>query len=235
MKRIIFLSLMLGMALSFLNAKEWSHSLSLGSNINKGNSDTEQLNINYKNERKSDKTKFNSSFNANVGQENGVQNTENYNAELQYNQYFTKRIYWLVNSKYEIDNIAELDRRVAAGAGAGFSFIKNEKMNLDIENGFAYLNTKYTGQNQRENLTYRASEKYVWKINEKSKFWQNAEYWTNVDDTTEYLFNAEIGVATNVSGNFSIKTFVVNKYNNIPSTDKKRNDTQFQTALVYVF
>lgn len=229
--RLMIFVLVLGVSASFLHAGNWAQSLFIENKIYKGNSDTEQLNISYKNERKSDKTKFNSSLTANFGQDDGEQNIENYNADLQYNQYFTKRTYWLINSKYEIDNIADLERRAATGLGSGFSFIKNAKMNLDIDNGFAYLNTKYLNQDHKENLNYRASEKYVWKINEKSKFWQNAEYWTNIADTTEYLFNVEIGIEVKIAGNFSLKTFVINKYNNEPMQDKKRNDLQYMTAF----
>ncbi|MFC1484939.1 YdiY family protein [bacterium] len=221
---------------SALYAGKWAQSLSLGSNITKGNTDTEQFSMNYKGGKDWDKkAKIMLGFAVNLAMENDVLNTENYSGLIQYNRYISKRFYWLANSSYEIDKMADLNRRFLLGPGLGLSIIKREFTNLDVELGISYLNTQYENKSARETSAFRIAESYKWKITEKSKLWQTAEYITESDNTKAYLFNSEIGISTNIAGNLSIKSFALNKYNNVPDIGKKRNDLQFSTMLVYSF
>ncbi|MCP3659194.1 MAG: DUF481 domain-containing protein [Bacteroidetes bacterium] len=236
MRRIILILLIAIVNFQLLNAQNLTQSLSFGTNLTQGNSEIEQYNFNYKNKKRwGEKASFDSNTAANSVKKEGTSETENYILDFQYNQYLTNTFYWLINSKYEIDNAINLERRWTSGGGIGITLLNNELITLDLEDGISYLNTQYRYQSEKQDSAYRASEKLAWHFNSQSKFWQTAEYLLKLDDHKGYLFNAEIGIETSLVGNFTLKMFIINKYVNEPAEDKKKNDLQFRTMLVYGF
>ena len=51
-------------------------------------------------------------------------------AKAKYDYFFSKKFYGYLDGRYETDKIAELDRRVIVGGGAGYQWIESENMNF---------------------------------------------------------------------------------------------------------
>jgi putative salt-induced outer membrane protein len=235
MKKFILILLFAMTALNLSASQKWEHSLSLGFNKTKGNSETEQLNSDYKGKRKWLKANALFSLYVNSGKENQVETTQNYGADFQYNRYLSERLYWLVNTSYKIDKQADLEGRFLLGPGLGYSFMKNAKSALDFEAGVSYLQTKYDMVASQNDTAVRIAQNYSRKLSDTAKLWQSAEYLASADDTDEYIFDAELGVEAKLAASFNLKTFINNKYTNRPASNKKNNDTAFTTMLVYTF
>jgi len=218
-----------------LFADNWKHSLSLGLNLTKGNSDTEQINTDYKGNINWEKAKASIGLNANFSEENNQKTTENYASFGQFNRYISDRSYWLINGNYEIDKQANLDNRILLGPGFGFSFIKTKTSNLDFEGGLAWQSTKYTGLSEESNTAIRIAESFKTDLSTHAKLWQSIEYLGNAESSSSYIFNGILGIESSVTGALSIKSFINHSYNNSPATGKKKGDTAFTTMLVYSF
>jgi|SaaInl8_200m_RNA_FD_contig_71_639786_length_3201_multi_4_in_0_out_0_4 putative salt-induced outer membrane protein YdiY len=228
-----------------LYAQEWTHSLSLGLNATQGNTETTKINTDYKGGLKWDEAEALFDFAANFGTDNEIRNVENYRAELQYNQNFPflagTGIYCFLNASYEIDHMADLERRFLIGPGIGWDPIDKESVSLDLELGGSNLNLKYEDHDAENDTAVRITEEFKWQITETARLWQTAEYLETVDEHDAYVINSELGIETSISEHFNIKSFVSDKYNNAPAFDKdadeykKKHDLAFTTMLVYTF
>lgn len=215
--------------------KEWSHSLSLGYNRTKGNSDTELFNTSYAADKKKKKTKIKFGIDVQVGREDKEQSANNYNFYGQYNRRYSKRNYWYLNASYDIDKIADLDSRITIGPGLGRSIFEKERLNMDIEAGLSYISEDYKGVPNEDDTAVRIAENLKYKLSKTASLWQEAEYLGVTDDSDKYLFNAQFGILSSLNGALSIKSFIENKHNSRPASGKKRNDTSFITMIVLNF
>lgn len=238
MKKVILSLSTLLFSTLYLSAEKvspWEHSISLGFNLARGNNDSTQFNTSIEGEKNTESHQVSYGLIANVGDDDGEQTTNNYNAEAQYDKNYTKYNYWLVTASLDIDKIAELDSRIYLGPGLGYRFIKTEQSNLDLEGGLAFLRTKYSKLSEDESLAYRIAEKFSHKLSSGAKVWQSAEILGDTDETDSYVIKAQLGVQTSILDGFNLKSYISNTYNNDPATGKEKNDTSFVTMLVYKF
>lgn len=232
-KNLIFV-ILLGF-LSQLQAQEWSQSLSLGLNLSRGNTENTQFNTRYDAKRKRDHDVLTLKAAANFGEDDVQKNTDNYILEAQYNRNITKRFFWLVNSSYEVDNIADLDYRFLLTPGLGYKVIAKEGHTWDIEAGLGYRSEQYDTQSAEDSIAYRFAEKWDYKLSKTSGLWHSAEISGDVDEGENFVVKAVLGIQSKVAGNLSLKSYVENKYNNEPANNNKKNDITFNTVLVYSF
>jgi len=234
MKSILAIALMLSCFCSIL-AEDWKQSLSLGFNLARGNTENTQFNTRYDAKKKREKDSISVKVAANFGEDDVQKNTDNYLVGAQYNRTISQRYFWLINSSYEVDNIADLDYRFQLSPGLGYKLIEKKNNTLDIEAGLGYQSQQYDSQSKEDNVAYRAAEKWDYQLSETSSLWQSAEISGAVDEGDDYIIKAVIGIQSKVAGNLNLKSFIQDKYTNDPANNKKKNDISFNTVLVYSF
>lgn len=235
MKKIQFYTLFLLLPLLSATAKDWKQSLSLGMNIARGNTETTQFNTRYDARKKNKKDSYSFKVAANFGEDKVKKNTDNYLVGAQYNRIISYRYFWLVNTSYEVDHIADLDYRYQISPGLGYKIINKEKNEWDIETGLGYQTEKYDLEGSEGSVAYRFAEKWNYEINKNSSLWHSAEISGRFDENDDYIIKAVLGVQSKIAGNLSLKSFIKEKYTNVPARRKKKNDLSFNTVLVYNF
>lgn len=229
----------------------WEGSASLGMSLTSGNSETLMINGAVSAERATEKSKLLLGVQGNYGEtEVTYPDTANPPNEItkdetttkdakaygQYNRTVTDRLYWLVASSIEYDDIAAIDYRWTLGPGLGVYLIKTDKTSLGVEAGPSYIREKVGGV-EDDVAALRLGERFDHNLSETAKIWQAAEYLANFEDFEAYLLNAEVGVEAALMGDLSLRVVLQDKYNSAPpeGSGLKKNDVALIAALVYKF
>lgn len=217
----------------------WTGSASLGLSLTSGNSETFGVNGAVTAERTGEKSKLILGAQGNYAQSeiNGADETttDDAKAYAQFNRNITDRLYWLVGSSIEGDSIADIYYRFMVGPGLGAYLIKNDKVGLSVDVGGSYIREELTNGLEDDFAALRVAQRFEYKLTEKARIWQAAEYLANFEDFEAYLLNAEVGVEAALKGALSLRVVLLDKYDNVPAPGLEENDISLITSLVYKF
>lgn len=219
-----------------LAAKEplWETSAALGLSLTRGNSETLLFTANILSEKKWDGNEMRLGADATYGEDHDVKNAESVHGFGQYNRLFTERAYGYARLDALHDAVADVEYRVTLSPGAGYYFIKNERTSLSGEIGPGIVFEKQ-GDDSSEYLTLRIAERFEHKLNDRVKLWQSVEFLPQVDDFSNFIINAEVGIDTTLTKKLSLRVFALDTYDNEPAEGRDENDFKLVTALAYKF
>ena len=83
--------------------------------------------------------------------------------------------------------------------------------------------------------TLRLAENFEYKLSDKTRIWQNAEYLPNVSDWGQYIFNFTIGIETALTTKLSLRSFLQDTYQSEPAPGRVQNDLKWITGIAYKF
>lgn len=215
-------------------APKWEGSAGLGVTLTQGNSDTVMFNARLQGMRKWEQNELNLAADATYGEANSVKNNDSFRFSVQYNRLFNENLYGYVLADYLHDDIADVSYRVNVGPGLGYYFIKSERTVLSAEGGPTVVFEDVGGQ-YKSYLTARIGEKFQYKISDRARIWQKAEFLPQVDDFNNYLFNFEIGIETDITKSVKLEFYIVDNYDNEPAAGRKKNDIKFVAGVKYKF
>ncbi len=216
----------------------WQISMAIGFNKTDGNSDTLLLNSSLTAEKEMEKNIYRFGIEGAYGetkveQEDGstedTATAQNAKGFAHYKRTH-ERSYVYLDSSVLHDDIAEVDYRALMGPGAGYFLIKSEVATLGIEAGPTYLWEKVGGQ-EDDYPVLRFAQRYDWQISETAKLWQAVEYLPRIDDSEDYLLNAEIGAEAALNTHLSLRVVVQERYDNTPAEGQERSDLTMIVAL----
>ena len=81
----------------------------------------------------------------------------------------------------------------------------------------------------------RLAEKFNFKINDRARIWQTVEFLPQVDNFKNYILNSELGIESDLTIKFSLRSYIQDAYDNQPSPGRKQNDLKWVTAIAYKF
>ena len=81
----------------------------------------------------------------------------------------------------------------------------------------------------------RIAEKFEHNFNDRAKLWQSLEILPQIDKFKTTLINAEIGMETGLSTNFSLRTYLQDTYDTEPAPGREKNDLKLVAAIAYKF
>jgi putative salt-induced outer membrane protein len=222
----------------------WEMNAVLGATITAGNSDSVMVTAGFLAQHKDLKNEIK------LGIEGGYGNAEVDNGDSsttaqfvrgggQYNRLFTERFYGYVRADGLYDKVAGVDYRFTGGAGAGYYFIKTDKVLLSGEVGPGVVTEQLVStRGVREYNTYatlRLAENFEYKLSDKTRIWQNAEYLPNVSDWGQYIFNFTVGIETALTAKLSLRSYLQDTYQSEPAPGRVQNDLKWITGIAYKF
>jgi putative salt-induced outer membrane protein YdiY len=161
-------------------------------------------------------------------------NTEMGNVFGQYNRLFTERLYGYARAEGFHDGVADIEYRVTLSPGVGYYFVKNKATLLSTEIGPGYVLERKGGQ-EEDYATIRFGEKFEHKFNDRVRIWEAVEYLPQVEDFSNFILNAEIGIESSLSKALNLRIYVVETYNSVPAAGRKKNDAKLVAALAVRF
>lgn len=213
---------------------KWESSAAVGLTLTSGNSDTLLATANFLTQRKWDSHELRFGADAAYGEQEDVKNNEVLRGFGQYNRLFSERCFGYVRAEAVHDAVADVEYRVTLSPGAGYYFIKNERTQLSLEVGPGVVFEKQ-GSEETTYFSLRVAERFEHKLSKTARIWQSAEWLPQVDNFDNYIINAEIGIAANLTEKLELRAYLQDTYDNEPAPGRKSNDVKLVTALGYKF
>ncbi len=216
------------------DANAWSKTATLGLSLAKGNSDNMLFNGAVLANKKWEKNELRLGASANYGEASSVRNQQSLHGFVQDNILISERAYGLLRADALHDAIADLQYRLTLSPGFGYYLIKKEETKLSFDIGPSVIIQKQGGLLQNY-LGLRLGERWDQKLSDRATLWQTAELLPKVTDFSQYLFNFEIGVQTDITPKLSLRTFIQDSFNSQPAAGRKKNDIRLVTGVGYKF
>jgi len=220
----------------FATDTNWERSVAAGLNITSGNSETLAANASVSAERSGDIHEIRLRAEGNFGEStvNEIDETTTQNAKVAavYKRKFQKFFLYSDNSLFH-DKVADIDSRLIAGVGIGHRIFESDNAKLDIELGGSYINEELTNATGDDYVAVRLSARYDKKLSESSKLWLTAEYLPSVDDFDDYLLDGDVGLVAAINSSLSLRVVIQDRYDNIVSDDREKNDLSLISSIVY--
>lgn len=212
----------------------WAVTLALGVSLTSGNSDTSLYTADALGVKKWEQNELSLHAFGSYGKNDGEQNVGNAGFGAQYNRLFGDR--WYAYGRFSAfeDSISDIDYRFTVGAGAGYYFIKNEKILLSGEVGPGYIWQKLGGVTD-DFVTLRVAQKFEYQITKTAKVWEGVEYLPQVDDFGNYILNSVVGIESGIYKNVKLQVRAMDTYLSRPAAGRKSNDLQVTAGIAYSF
>jgi putative salt-induced outer membrane protein YdiY len=242
---------------------KWASSATAGLTLTSGNSETFLASVAAITGRKSENNELSLGVDLAYGktkdQTTGVstRNADSYHAFAQYNRLFSERLYGYARVDGLYDSIASIKYRITLSPGLGYYFIKEKTADLCVEVGPSYVfdnlkrpkqilvgtNTVTVIEYQPDSYaTLRAGEKFNYKLSDRARLWQTAEWLPQVEDFNKYIINFVIGVEADLTQDkrLTMSVSLHDTFNNDPATRNdgtplEKNDIKLIAAIGYKF
>jgi len=223
--------------------KKWEGSIAAGITLTRGNSKnllaTGAFNATRKWEHDTLLLGANAGYGEATTEEGNQQNSHTTDQYIkgfgQLNHLFTDRFYGGLRVAGDNDRVANLNYRLTVSPLVGYYLLKETNYFWTVEAGPSYINEKYRDQATRSYWAARAAERAEYTFKSGAKLWESAEYLPRVDDTKQYIINAEAGISAPISKAFDVRLVVQWSYNSEPAEDRLKNDTKLIGAIGYRF
>lgn len=219
----------------------WKTTAAAGVTLTSGNSEALMVSAGILSERKWSHNELSLGAGAaygdskNPGEDQSTVNTSSITAFVQYNRLFTERFYGYLRADFLHDDVAYVNYRITLSPGVGYYLIKNDKITLSGEVGPGIVFEELRHEDAQAYWTARFGEKFTWKISERARLWQTFDYQPKIDDWGDYVMNAEIGIATDITKHLDLRVVASDTYRSQPAAGREENDLKLIAGVGYKF
>lgn len=165
-------------------------------------------------------------------EESDTRTEERYEARVTANRFWTPDDYLFARIDWRKDNFGGVREEWVPGVGYGRVLLRTSRHSLKGEIGAGYRFADFADGTSEEGAALSGGARYVWRISEGARFFQNAlVQWS--DDNT--FLESETGLTTNLVGNLSGRfTYRVRRNSDVPE-GRKNSDFLTTIGLEYKF
>ena len=129
-------------------SKNWSANLDFSSDFSRGNTDSQNTNLQWKSTYTRDVHRYKTDLLISRAEENDVETKEKDRLTGSYNWLFADQWFFALDATYERDPIARLDRRFSLNPGLGYDFWNTADRKLSVQLGAGYASERNDGQDE---------------------------------------------------------------------------------------
>jgi len=214
--------------------EKWQSEIALGLTMTSGNKDTLMLTADARAQRKKYPTEWAFGLSASYGEVSGVKSTELFKGFGQFNRLFGQLWFGYLRADGLHNDITDVDYRFTLGPGLGRYLIKRKQTTLTVESGATFVWERVAGI-ENDYVTVRFAERFEHKFNDRTRLWQSVEFLPAVEDWSDYVVNAEVGIDSALSKALSMRVYLQDTYDNKPAPGREPNDLRLISALVVKF
>jgi putative salt-induced outer membrane protein YdiY len=221
---------------------KWTGSLSAGFTATSGNTSTEAINASFSVGRRSEKDRTTASADYAKGkQENpdtGEENTTEdwWRAKAQYDYFFSKKFFGFINGGYEKDSIAELDRRVVVGGGAGYQWLESERTSFSTSLGLASLYEKFENStDSNSEMSAQAGYNLNHQLNKSVKFLHDLTYYPALDKVSDYYLTTTAELRASLTTTMFANFKTIFNYDATPAPGRSSTDVKYIFGIGMTF
>jgi len=221
---------------------KWTGSVSGAVGLTSGNTKTESITGSVNATRRSERDRIIAGADTAVSRQEdpdtGDKNTtENWwRAKAQYDYFFTKRFFGFGNVRYEKDAIAELERRIVIGGGAGYQWIETERTSFSTGVGLASLYEKFeTVSESNSELSLQAGYNLNKTLGKNLKFLHELTYYPSLDEFSDYFLTTSAELRATMVKNLFASFKVIFDYDATPAPDRGSTDVKYLLGVGLTF
>jgi putative salt-induced outer membrane protein YdiY len=234
-----------------INPKDgWSGSALAGLLVTRGNSNTDNANVEFNVEKRRLNDRFTAGGTYLYGRQRDpasgekTTTTDNWNVRAKYDYFFSPHLYAYGNTKVEKDNIANLDVRLTPGAGVGYQIVDRPDFKASAEAGLTYVYEKFAAPDEASTTEFRDHNEYLSgrlayklekKFGDRLTLFHSAEYLPSFRDLGDYLVNAEGGMRVGVTGQLFVEYKLTLTYDAIPAPGASNTDLRHLLSVGWQF
>jgi putative salt-induced outer membrane protein YdiY len=225
--------------------KNWETKISLGYELNNGNTESESFSGAISTEKNFGVWRFDAKLEGSYKEDsiedtNGNKIKEQTDGQAKFKAEL-KRLFdvLFIYAGEELfhDAIGGVKYRSITSAGVGIFLWDTPEFNFPISAGFAYV--KEEAPISEDYVALHLTEESTWNVNDTLKVWQKFEVIPQVDDFDNVLINGEIGGEAKLTETLSITMKYVIEYDAEPGFDNgkelEKTDSKFITQISYSF
>ena len=153
---------------------------------------------------------------------------DQWKARGKYDYFFTKKLYGFLDTRYERDAIAELQRRVLIGVGAGYQWVESEPFNFSTDAGVAtryesYYNDTDSSSQMTAQLGYHLDK----KLNKTLTFINDLTYYPAFEKFSDYYLTTTAELRAQLTEIMFANFKVVFDYDATPAEGKGNTDVKY--------
>jgi putative salt-induced outer membrane protein YdiY len=221
---------------------KWTGDIAVGMTSTHGNTKTEMIsaNANFAKRTEKDRTTVSTDYakgtqrDRDTGEDVTIEDW--WRAKGKYDYFFSKKMYGYLDGRYEKDAVAELDRRMIIGLGAGYQWVESDSMNFSTEFGLASLYEKFDNQtDSNSEITLQLGYNFDKKLRENIKFVHDLTYYPSIDKVSDYYLTTTAGVRADFSKTFFLTLKAILNYDATPAIGSGKTDVKYFLGLGYRF
>ena len=218
-----------------VNPKEWSGSINLGGNIQTGNTDRRGATVAAEVIRKTETDRFRVQYLFNYAQEKGETTTRNQYGDLEYNYFFTKKLYAYGAVELLNDKFKDYRLRTIVGPGMGYQVWDDPVKSLSFEAGLSYENiSRYEGKDDSV-LTARLGGAFRYKFFDLIVFSERLLFYPSLGHGGDFIFRNEAALTVPLSARWALRLANIVDYDSNPTVGIKKTDSQDILSLQFSF
>ena len=204
-------------------------SSNVGLDMNRGNTDQDTYHVDAESIFRWPDDRVTLDGSGDLEKSNGDKTKQQATLAGKYDHFMNKKWFLYSGLGFEHDKFADLTLRTTASVGSGYQIYENDRTNLSIEAGPAYIWENY---NESENDDYAAAhwglrfDHYLMEAWKLQAFHKHSVDW-NLEDASAYLFKSATGLRIPVFDSMQATVQVNFDRNNNPAAGAKKNDYEY--------
>jgi hypothetical protein len=145
-----------------------------------------------------------------------------------YDHFFTRKFYGYLGTKAERDKVADLELRLAPGAGVGYQWFEGPTFNFSNEAGLVWVYENYKRTGSSEFFGPRLAYSVDWTPLHPLTLYHKLEYIPSFEDLGgDYLLNIDAGARLAVWRGFFAELRYEFRYDATPASGRHRTDQRY--------
>jgi putative salt-induced outer membrane protein YdiY len=221
---------------------KWTGDISAGFTSTHGNTKTETISasLNLMKRTENDRTTINVDYAKGEQEDKDTGETETiedwWRAKGKYDYFVSKKLYAFVDGRYEKDAVAELDRRMIIGGGAGYQWIESPEMNFSTEGGIASLYEKFDNQtDSNSEISIQLGYHFDKKLAKNISFTNDLTYYPSIDKFSDYFLTTTAGIRADFTERMFMTFKTIFNYDVTPAIGSGSTDVKYFLGFGYRF
>lgn len=215
----------------------WTGSAGLGVTLNRGNTDTTNVNLSFdatRDPKQKDVWKIQALYLR--GDTNGELSANRVFAQVRYERNLTTRLFAFGQLPYLRDHFKSIDYYLAPNGGVGYKLVTTPQTTLTADAGLGAKWEKNPGFDVKTSAVVTSGDRFEFKLSPASSLTQSFGAVWNADDWGDALYTFSAGAAAALTGRSQLKIELLDTYaTRPPQPEIKKNDVALLTAVVYKF
>ena len=210
----------------------WSLALSLGANLQRGNSEQTALHLGVDATRTTAIGTLTLKLSAQEADEGEVTTASNTYFGAQYDRNLSERTFAYGKVDFLEDSFKDLDLRTVVSVGMGYQAIEREGLNLKVQGGLAWLSENFILAEDQDELTVEVGYTLEAAVGSWGTFSERLLARPSFEDDS-YQFRFENTLRTTLTTDWALKLSAVLDYDSEPPPGVEKDDLLFIAALEY--